>query len=288
MTFEFGPNEEIQSLGDFLRRRRQSRDLSLEDVAEKIKIHVKYLTAIEEDKDADLPGQVYKELFLKSYCDFLGVSIDELLLRLPEQEPLPPEEETGETQQPRAKLPRMNPPLPAPAATKELQVQKNSGGHGFLVAALSVLVIVLAIVAVQVYRGKLFNVPQDSTPAATVKKPDPRLEPVLGDSTAADTLTSIPAKQEMMNLLLVGRGECWIEVSIDGDSSFSELLKPQDTLWLAMQDSISFRLGRASNVDVWCNAQPLAFGQPDDGKVRTFTVTRSSYKNFIDSARIVP
>ncbi len=286
MTFEFGSDEDIQSLGEFLRRRRQEQDLSLEDVAEKIKIHVKYLTAIEEGKDADLPGQVYKELFLKSYCDFLGISIDELLLRLPEQEPLPPEEEGAEpTAQPAKRAPYAP---PAPPAATEATTQKNSGGRRFLVATLSVLVIVLAIVAVQIYRGELFNDPPIPAPVIVPKKAEPKPEPIIADSSGTDTLSSVPARQEMINLLMVGRGECWIEVSIDGDSSFSEIMKSQDTLWLAMQDSISFKLGRANNVDVWCNAQPLVLAAADDGTVKTFTLTRSNYKNFIDSTRIVP
>lgn len=287
MTFEFGSEEEFQSLGDFLRRRRQGRDLSLEDVAEKIKIHVKYLTAIEEGKDEDLPGHVYKELFLKSYCEFLGISLDELLLRLPEQEPAPVEAEGAEAPPQPVKRPAYIPPQPANAAPGE--PQKNGGGSRFLVATLAVLVIVLAIVAVQVYRGELFSGPQIQAPAVKEKAAEPKPEPVIvSDSSGNDTLSSIPAAQEMINLLLVGRGECWIEVSIDGDSSFSELMKTQDTLWLAMQDSISFKLGRANNVDVWCNAQPLALAAADDGTVRTFTLTRTNYKNFIDSARIVP
>lgn len=286
MTFEFGSDEDIQSLGEFLRRRRQGKDLSLEDVAEKIKIHVKYLTAIEEGKDADLPGQVYKELFLKSYCDFLGVSIDELLLRLPEQEPLPPEEEGAAPQSQPARRAPYAPPMP-PAAT-EAEVQKNGGSRRFLVATLSVLVIVLAIVAVQIYRGELFSDPPIPAPVNVPKKTEPKPEPIIADSSGTDTSSSVPARQEMINLLMVGRGECWIEVSIDGDSSFSEIMKAQDTLWLAMQDSISFKLGRANNVDVWCNAQPLALAASDDGTVKTFTLTRSNYRNFIDSTRIVP
>ncbi|MBK7090446.1 MAG: DUF4115 domain-containing protein [bacterium] len=291
MTFEFGSDEDVQSLGDFLRRRRQGRDLSLEEVAERIKIHVKYLTAIEEGKDEDLPGHVYKELFLKSYCEFLGISIDELLLRLPEHEPVPAEQEGAEATPQPAKQPAKRPayaPQPV-SATAEAEPQKNGGGSRFLVATLAVLVIVLAIVAVQVYRGELFSDPKSSTPAAAVKKPEPIPEPVVvSDSTGNDTLSSVPAAQEMINLLMVGRGECWIEVSIDGDSSFSELMKTQDTLWFAMQDSISFKLGRANNVDVWCNAQPLALAAKDDGTVRTYTLTRTNYKNYVDSARIVP
>lgn len=286
MTFEFGSDEDIQSLGEFLRRRRQGRDLSLEDVAEKIKIHVKYLAAIEDGKDAELPGPVYKELFLKSYCDFLGISIDELLLRLPEQAPLPPgEEPTGQEEtvkeRPRKSL-ATPPPPPAPEPVKK------SGGRTFLVAVLALLIIVLAVVAIQVYRGELFNQQPAQTPTKVVKQPEPVPEPAPADSSASDTTHSVLAEQEMINLLMVGRGECWIEVSIDGDSSFSELMKSQDTLWFAMQDSITFKLGRANNVDVWCNAQPLRLAEPEDATVRSFTLTRGNYRNFIDSARIVP
>ena len=283
MTFEFGSDEEIKSLGEYLRRRRQGRDISLEEVSEKIKIHIKYLTAIEDGKDADLPGAVYKELFVKSYCDFLGVSIDELLLRLPEQEPMPEEEgkvEQSETVKDRPRIAPAAPVVPEPVA------QRNGGGRTFLVATLVVLVIVLAIVAVQVYRGELFNNAPVQLPPASVSKPEP--EPVINDSVVTDTSLSLPAAQEMINILMVGRGECWVEVSIDGDSSFSELMKTRDTLWFAMQDSISFRLGRANNVDVWCNALPLTLVAADDAAARSFTLTRGSYKNFIDSARIVP
>ncbi|MGB5106243.1 MAG: RodZ domain-containing protein [Candidatus Zixiibacteriota bacterium] len=283
MTFEFGSDEEIKSLGEYLRGRRQEKDLSLEEVAEKIKIHVKYLAAIEDGKDADLPGPVYKELFLKSYCEFLGVSIDELTLRLPEQEPIPEEEgdvEQKETVKERPRVAAAAPVVPEPAA------QKNSGGRTFLVATLVVLVIVLAVVAVQVYRGELFSKEPVQLPPIREKMPEP--EPVINDSIVTDTSLSLPAAQEMINLLMVGRGECWVEVSIDGDSSFSELMKTQDTLWLAMQDSIIFKLGRANSVDVWCNALPLALAARDDETVRSYTLTRDNYKNFVDSARIAP
>ena len=112
MTFEFGSDEEIKSLGEYLRRRRQGRDLSLEEVAEKIKIHIKYLAAIEDGKDAELPGPVYKELFVKSYCEFLGVSIDELLLRLPEQAPVPEEEGNPDQTETVKERPRVVAPAP--------------------------------------------------------------------------------------------------------------------------------------------------------------------------------
>ena len=130
MTFEFGPDEDIQSLGEFLRSRRQGHDLSLEDVAEKIKIHVKYLTAIEEGKDADLPGHVYKELFLKSYCEFLGISIDELAFASAGTRAGSAEEEDSRDTAAAGKASRPYTP-PRRRGERVSESQKNSGGADF-------------------------------------------------------------------------------------------------------------------------------------------------------------
>lgn len=291
VTFEYGSDEEVKSVGEYLRKRRQARDLSLEEVSEKTKIHVKFLNALESGQDLDLPGPTYRDLFLKSYCEFLGISMDELYLRLPEMEPPKPGEETHEPP-PTPKPGPSRPPEPAgpitpgtpPNQPNPLSPQSKRGST-FLVATLIVLVIVLAIIAVQTYRGRLFSQPQLPEQKLPVS-PEPMVEQQLDDSLVTDTMISIPAAQEMINMLIVGRGECWIEVRIDGDSAFSELMKTNDTLWLAMQDSITMKLGLPTNVDVWANAQPLRVANPGEASVKEVTLTRDNYTGFVDSTRI--
>lgn len=287
MTFEFGSDEDIKTVGEYLRRKRESRELSLEDVAASIKIHSRYLAAIEEGRDQDLPGTIYKELFLKSYSDYLGVSLDELLLRLPEHVAAPVEEEEQRANE-QTKPPTKPLPGPTPVQAPLAEVKRRKRGRPILFTLLGVLAILLGLYGLKYYRDNFMKT-EDSSPGA---EPAPtRVEQPSGtpeDSLPVDSTQLAVVEPAMMNLLMIGKGECWLEVSIDGDSSFSELLKAPDTMWFAMQDSISFKLGRANSVEVWCNAKPLALVPPGDGSVRSFTITRDNYTSLIDSARLAP
>jgi len=63
------------SWGEELRRARNFKNLSLETVAEKLKIRREYLLALEtEDLDL-LPAGLYAKNYLKKYAEFLGVDL---------------------------------------------------------------------------------------------------------------------------------------------------------------------------------------------------------------------
>lgn len=85
MTFEFGPDEEISNLGEYFRRVRLLKELDLDECARATKIHRRFLEAIEEDDHSQLPDASYAELFQKAYAEYLGIDLDEVLLRLPEK-----------------------------------------------------------------------------------------------------------------------------------------------------------------------------------------------------------
>lgn len=282
MTFEFGSDDDIKTIGEYLRRKREARELSLEDVAASLKIHTRYLAAIEESRDQDLPSPVYKELFLKSYADFLGVSLDELLLRLPELEPQPVAEETDQAGEPTKVTPR--PPVNVTPVQAPLTEHKRNRGRLFLILFLGLVAVGVGLFGLKYYRDNFMKIEDRVTPAKT----SPVTATIPVDTSAVDSTAEVAAEPEMINLLMIGKDECWLEVSIDGDSSFSELLKVPDTLWFAMKDSIHFKLGRANTVEVWCNALPLRLVPPDDGTVRSFTITRGNYTSLVDSARLAP
>ncbi|MFH1891735.1 MAG: helix-turn-helix domain-containing protein [Candidatus Zixiibacteriota bacterium] len=70
---EFANEGEMLTVGKLLRNERERQELSLEDVSERTKINVKYLKAIEEDSKEGFPGELYCELFTKSYAEALGL-----------------------------------------------------------------------------------------------------------------------------------------------------------------------------------------------------------------------
>jgi transcriptional regulator with XRE-family HTH domain len=72
-------------LGDQLRRARESKSLSLEDVERATGIRKRFLQALEEGRFDALPGPVQVRGFLKSYANCLGQSPEEVLARYERQ-----------------------------------------------------------------------------------------------------------------------------------------------------------------------------------------------------------
>lgn len=285
MTFEFdSDNQQPTTIGGLLRQRREARELSVDDVAAAIKINARFLTAIEEGREQDLPADVYKDLFLKSYAEYLGLSIDQLLLRLPEQPRIVEGEALAEVD---------TTPKPKPVILAQQQAplppQKRQG-RPVLMTIILVALVVLGFLAFDYYRDNFVT-----QPASRGFRQPPVVQDsaVTPEQVAADTLpatdsTKLAAETEstMLNILLIAKGECWLEVSIDGDSTFSELVRAADTLGLAMQDSIRLKLGRADMVDVWCDNKPLRLYSTGDALVQSVTVSRNNLGSLVDSSRL--
>ncbi len=68
-----------RSVGTFLRAQREKRKLTLDDVYQSIKIHPKYLKALEQDDYSVFDGKVHAKGFLRVYSDYLGLSINEVM-----------------------------------------------------------------------------------------------------------------------------------------------------------------------------------------------------------------
>ncbi len=74
-------SEKDMSLGEFLRHERESRCITIEQVASATKVGVRTLHALEEDQYADLPAKPFIRGFVTSYCRFIGVDAKETLAR---------------------------------------------------------------------------------------------------------------------------------------------------------------------------------------------------------------
>lgn len=61
----------MESIGERLRGRRRERGLRLQDVEAATRIRLRYIQALEEDRVADLPAEVFTLGFLRAYAQFL-------------------------------------------------------------------------------------------------------------------------------------------------------------------------------------------------------------------------
>src|SRR5207249_4090151 len=67
------------SFGANLKRERELRGISLEEIAEATKISVRLLAAIESDRQELLSGGIFRKSFIKSYARYLGMNEEKVL-----------------------------------------------------------------------------------------------------------------------------------------------------------------------------------------------------------------
>ncbi len=70
---------EIESLGQYLRRHRQQRQVSIEEMSWATKIKPEYLMALETGDFSGLPGETFTRGYLKSYAQYVGLQPQDVL-----------------------------------------------------------------------------------------------------------------------------------------------------------------------------------------------------------------
>ena len=73
--------EEKDSLGKYLKKERESRNISLREVAKNTKVKEQILKSIEEEHYPTLPSTTYVKGFLLSYAKYIGLDPNDVLLR---------------------------------------------------------------------------------------------------------------------------------------------------------------------------------------------------------------
>jgi cytoskeletal protein RodZ len=71
----------MESIGRYLKKRRESRAMSVEEISRATRIPVLSIERLENDHFDDLPGEVFVRGFLKSYARAVALPMDEVLAR---------------------------------------------------------------------------------------------------------------------------------------------------------------------------------------------------------------
>src|SRR6266436_6242656 len=82
------------SFGERLRREREMRGITLNEIAESTKISRRHLESLEKEDFDSLPGGVFNKGFVRAYARYLGIDEDQAVadyVAADKQEP-PPEE----------------------------------------------------------------------------------------------------------------------------------------------------------------------------------------------------
>lgn len=69
----------MKEIGDYLRKVREEKQISLKDIQEATKISMRYLETIDRGDFNSIPGEVYRKGFIVNYANALGLDGQEVL-----------------------------------------------------------------------------------------------------------------------------------------------------------------------------------------------------------------
>jgi cytoskeleton protein RodZ len=270
-----GADPEPGSFGTWLRRQRELREISLRDVAERTKISLRYLEAMEEDRFDLLPAPVFAKGFLREYARYVGLSPDEVVNHWLSVQ------QAGERPEGEA----------AASAPGRSSVSRS---RLLLVAAIVLALVVLVVLGIywQRHRGRSRGgsatapVAATAGPAALPAASAPPA-PIAGSAAppAASPEAPPPAEAPLapLEVTIDFSRECWVEALIDGKRRIAEQRVAGEALRLPAQQKVQLTLGDAGAAEVQVNGAQLPLPVAGKGQVlRDFTIDLDTVKTLKD------
>ncbi|MHB8154790.1 MAG: helix-turn-helix domain-containing protein [Candidatus Omnitrophota bacterium] len=232
----------IETAGSRLKKIRQERGLSLEDVQKKTKVHLNVLRAIEGDSISNL-SPIYLKGFIKIYCSYLGLEAKDFI---------------GPSEQ--RQTPALNATVGRPIGTrmeKKTSFIKDASIKLSTIRPLINLkkIIIFAVIAV------IFIFLGINLIRFIYARPKSRLESVKISMPAS--APKVHAGQTKINNNLTGgftlgifaRGKSWISVKVDGKVVFHGVLARGRTETWQAREKVELSLGDAGAVELQVNDQ---------------------------------
>jgi cytoskeleton protein RodZ len=276
----------VAKFGEKLRRERESRRITLDQIAEATKISSRNLRALEEENFAILPGGIFNKGFVRSYARFLGINEDKAVADYLAA--------AGE-KLPAAKIEGGGIPDPPPKPRKP-ESSKGAPSGAFWITATVLLGVALGLGGWKYYKQYLTERSARAARTVKVEATTPTLTlptepaPVEGVSTIADatqqgSLTpasvptqpvpenqaTAPAKISLVLQVSVNQ-DSWMRLTVDGSLAVEEVLKAGTVRSFRGVREIIVVAGNAGGVDLSLNGHKLDPLGPEGVRgERTFT-----------------
>jgi cytoskeletal protein RodZ len=267
----------VGRFGENLRRGRELREITLEEVAAATKIGTRWLRALEEEKFDKLPGGVFNRGFVRAYARYVGLDEDEAVLDFMEA-----------VKAAERKTPELNNISVIAKQVEASRARDQRRRHG-LVAFVWTLIAVLtaggAAVAGWPYLEKWrtnrqqlakANITQlQQVQAASTNPPAAPDASVTVPTPATSSTDTSLADAQGISLAVTVKQRCWVEILADGKLVIRRALDPEsdpgERTFKARQRLV-LTTGNPHGIELSFNGQPVKFAGPLN-KTRTLTFT---------------
>lgn len=256
----------MATLGQELKRERELRAISLNDIAGQTRIGLRYLQALEDDRLDLLPGAFFIKSILRSYSKCIGVDENRFVNKYHE-EILLQREDLKETERRRSDETRPEPKTRREAARK----------IRWRLAAIPLVLIAAVAAYFFVLRPRTDNRPVIQRP--TVAPPQDQLLPPPAQTPRVDP--DDPAKAEELRLDLAFTAETWIQIAADGQVQMESIKKAGEKATFTAKKQFLIQIGNAGGFTYTINGRegiPLGVS----GAVLTdIRIHRDNLKDFL-------
>ncbi|HLF87280.1 MAG TPA: RodZ domain-containing protein [Nitrospiria bacterium] len=243
--------DNIDNIGEYLKKIRGEKGISLEDLSSKTRININWLKALEENDFARIPIKVVAKGFLRAYARTLALDEKEILTLF--------DNSSREYYERRSATEWLK-------EKKEIQVEKDTKKNSFilsLVAGGFLLVLIIFIIFHNV-GSKRVDQPVGGSLEEVIIPPSPPVkesgslvqEETISDDTQAERPQAKAPPKEML-LEVEATEDTWVSAKIDDGVIKEALLKPGDKVVWKASNKFLLTLGNAGGVNLKWNGKLL-------------------------------
>lgn len=275
---EAGKTGLMGSFGENLRREREMRGVTLQEISAATKISVRFLKSIESEEFSKLPGGIFSRSFVRSYARYLGLDEDPLL------------EEFQQAAQAKADidLSRFSPP-------RTFSGPERRSRHTLWAVGIAAVLLTLGFTLWR-HSHRPLQVPaatNSSTGGSAAASSSPVEPPTQsaaakpaggGVLAAASTMGTAPKLPPVTDangrlvLQIAATEASWVAIDSDGNSVMQGVMDPNTVKTFKADASFDVLTGNAQGVILTLNGQTMKpLGR--EGEVKQVHLTWQSVKN---------
>ena len=272
----------MSSFGENLKREREMRGITLEEISAATKISVRFLKSIETEEFSALPGGIFRRSFVRAYARYLGL----------DEDPLVEEYQLAAKSRPEVDLTRFSPP--------RIHSRPERPTHHTLWAA--IIAATLLVLGFTLWRRS--HRPLQVPPRAKISlvgKTGATADPAEGKARSSQPTDSKPAGGGVLaasaavtpdapklppvtdtdgNLVLqiATTERSWMAVDADGNTVMQGIMEPNTVKTFKAKSSFNVLTGNAQGVTLTLNGQTQnALGR--EGEVKRVHLTWDTLKD---------
>ena len=277
----------LKNFSQELKQVREKSGITLQTVASKTRIDMKFLEALEEGNFNFLP-ELYVKAFIKQYAKVVGLDEDETIEkyniakeggdRQPTDKSKALEDDEGNNQ--KDKIKPEKPAEPTKSFVDENTNQQSASGNSkkqnpYLILGIALGAIVVSVLVFFLFINNGDEIIVEEKPYEEVLQETPsRFIEELSDTTKKNDITGSLEELTLIIANVDSVDSAWVYVISDGITPNEFLLLPKRSTTVTANDNFRFTLGNSGVIKLVFNDEEIAF-DGGRGAVRHFKLDRN-------------